>query len=63
MHLLGLTAGSDLIESRANIKTWLNRVNNKKSACGQDVKAASFLPSAADMKAKKLPPIIKIEDF
>jgi len=63
MHLLSLTAGNDLIESRSNIKSWINKLQNKKSACGQDVKAASFLPSAADIKAKKLPPIIKIEDF
>ena len=63
MHLLSLTTGNDLIESRSNIKTWLNKVKNKKSACGQDVKAASFLPSAGDIKAKKLPPIIKIDDF
>ncbi len=63
MHLLGLSAGNDLIESRGNIKNWMVNLSNKKSACGQDVKAASFLPSAADIKAKKLPPIIKIEDF
>ncbi len=63
IHLLGLTAGSDLIDSRSNIKNWMTKLSNKKSACGQDVKAASFLPSAADIKAKKLPPIVKIEDF
>lgn len=63
MHLLSLTAGNDLIESRSNIKNWVTRLKNKKSACGQDVKAASFLPTAEDIKAKKLPPIIKIEDF
>ena len=63
MHLLSLTAGNDLIESRGNIKNWIQKLKDKKSACGQDVKAASFLPSAADIKAKKLPPIIKIEDF
>ena len=63
MHLLSLSAGNDLIESRSNIKNWMIKLSNKKSACGQDVKAASFLPSAADIKAKKLPPIVKIEDF
>ena len=63
MHLLSLTAGNDLIESRSNIKNWMNGLKNKKSACGQDTVAASFLPSAEDIKAKKMPPIIKIEDF
>jgi len=63
MHLLSLTAANDLIESRSNIKNWVDKLKNKKSACGQDVKAASFLPSASDIKAKKMPPIIKIEDF
>ena len=63
MHLLGLTAGADLINERSNIKSWLDKIKSKKSACGQDVVAASFLPSADDIKAKKLPPIIKIEDF
>lgn len=63
IHLLSLTAGNDLIDSRSNIKNWMANLSNKKSACGQNVKAASFLPSAADIKAKKLPPIIKIEDF
>ncbi len=63
LHLLGLTAGADLINERSNIKSWLEKIRNKKSACGQDVIATKFLPSADDIKAKKLPPIIKIDDF
>lgn len=63
LHLLSLTAGADLINERSNIKSWMEKIKNKKSACGQDVIATSFLPSADDIKAKKLPPIIKIEDF
>ncbi len=63
LHLLSLTAGVDLIEERSNIKNWLAKIRSKKSACGQDVIATSFMPTAADIKAKKLPPIIKIADF
>ena len=63
MYLLGLTAGADLINSRTNIKNWLDSMRNKKSACGQDVVAMSFLPSADDIKAKKMVDIVKIPDF
>ena len=63
MHLLGLTAGADLIDQRSNIKSWLDGLRNKKSACGQDIIAMSFLPSADDIKAKKLVEIVKIPDF
>ena len=63
MHLLSLTAGADLIDQRSNIKSWLDGLRNKKSACGQDVIAMSFLPSADDIKAKKLVEIVKIPDF
>ncbi len=63
LHLLSLTAGADLIEQRSNIKAWLANMRGKKSACGQDVIATSFLPSAEDIKAKKIVPIVKIPDF
>jgi len=63
LHLLSLTAGADLIDQRNNIKTWISKIKSKKSACGQDVVATTFLPTADDIKAKKLPPIIKIADF
>lgn len=63
LHLLSLTGGADLIDQRSNIKSWLDGLRNKKSACGQDVVAMSFLPSAEDIKAKKLVEIVKIPDF
>ncbi len=63
IHLLSLTSAADMIAERSNIKNWCGKIMSKKSACGQNVVAASFLPTAADIKAKKLPPIIKIEDF
>ena len=63
LHLLSLTAGADLIEQRSNIKTWLAGIRSKKSACGQDVVATTFLPSADDIKAKKIVNIVKIPDY
>ena len=63
LHLLGLSAGADLINERSNIKSWLEKIRAKKSACGQDVIASSFLPSAADVKAKQMVSIVKIPDF
>ena len=63
LHLLSLTAGADLVNQRSNIKSWLDGLRNKKSACGQDIIAMSFLPSADDIKAKKMVGIVKIPDF
>lgn len=63
LHLLSLTAGADLISARNNIRAWLDGMRAKKSACGQDVVATTFLPSADDIKAKKIVDIVKIPDF
>ena len=63
LHLLSLTAGADLINSRNNIRAWLDGMRSKKSACGQDIVATTFLPSADDIKAKKIVDIVKIPDF
>lgn len=62
LHLLGLTSGADMIDSRSNIKTWLEGIRNKKSNCGQALKAASLLPTVDDIKANKLNNVV-IEDF
>lgn len=62
IHLLGLTSGADMIESRANIKTWMQSMRDKKSNCGQSLKACSLLPTVEDIKANKLNNVT-IDDF
>ena len=62
IHLLGLTAGADLIDARPNIRNWLTAIRNKKSSCGQALKAVSLLPSVEDIKANKLSNVV-IDDF
>lgn len=60
-HLIEL-AMPELINSRTNIKTWLEGIRNKKSNCGQDLIAASLLPTAEDIKANTLNNVV-ITDF
>ena len=62
IHLLELTSGADMISSRSNIKSWLDRIRTKKSNCGQSVVAASLMPTVDDVKANKLKNVV-IEDF
>ena len=62
LHLLSLTSGAEMINSRSNISTWLQSMRDKKSNCGQSLKAYSLLPSTEDIKANKLNNV-KIDDF
>ncbi|MFK7795647.1 MAG: hypothetical protein AB8B89_09875 [Gammaproteobacteria bacterium] len=62
MHLLSLTSGADMINSRSNISTWLQSMKDKKSNCGQSLKACSLLPTVEDIKANKLNNVT-IDDF
>ena len=62
IHLLGLTSGAEMIESRGNIKTWMQSMRDKKSNCGQSLKACSLLPTVEDIKANKLNNVT-IDDF
>ena len=62
MHLLGLTSGAEMIESRSNIKNWMQSMRDKKSNCGQSLKACSLLPTIEDIKANKLNNVT-IDDF
>lgn len=62
IHLLGLTSGQEMIESRSNIKSWIERMRTKKSNCGQSLKACSLLPTVEDIKANKLNNV-EIDDF
>lgn len=62
LHLLSLTDGADLIDSRSNIKSWFDGIKSKKSNCGQALVAASLLPSKDDIKANKLSNVV-ISDF
>jgi len=60
-HLIRLAA-ADMIDSRANIKAWLDGMQSKKSNCGQSLISASLLPSIEDIKANKLNNVV-ITDF
>jgi glutathione S-transferase len=62
IHLLGLTSAADMIESRANIKSWMQSIRDKKSNCGQSLKACSLLPTVEDIKSNKLNNVV-IDDF
>lgn len=62
MHLLSLTSGADMITSRSHINTWLQNIREKKSNCGQSLKACSLLPTVDDIKANKLNNVT-IDDF
>jgi glutathione S-transferase len=62
MHLLGLTSGAEMIESRSNIKNWMQNMRDKKSNCGQSLKSCSLLPTVEDIKANKLNNVT-IDDF
>jgi glutathione S-transferase len=60
-HLIHLAA-PDMIDSRSNIKAWLNGMHTKKSNCGQSLIAATLLPTVDDIKANKLNNVV-IDDF
>lgn len=62
MHLLSLTSGDEMITSRSNINSWLQNMRDKKSNCGQSLKACSLLPTVDDIKANKLNNVT-IDDF
>ena len=62
LHLCEMAGCNSLIEERANVKSWLDRVKNKKSQCGQDVIAYEMLPSAEDMLQGRLKSV-QISDY
>jgi len=62
MHLLSLTSGAEMITARSNINTWLQSMRDKKSNCGQSLKACSLLPTVDDIKTNKLNNVT-IDDF
>jgi glutathione S-transferase len=62
LHLLTLTDGASLINERSAIKSWLDSIKSKKSNCGQNLLAASLLPSTEDIKNKRLANV-EIKDF
>ncbi|MEM8843962.1 MAG: glutathione binding-like protein [Pseudomonadota bacterium] len=62
VHLISLSSAADLIDSRSNIKSWIIGILDKKSNCGQSLKAASLLPTVEDIKANKLNNVV-IDDF
>ena len=62
VHLISLSSATDLIDSNTNIKNWFASIHNKKSNCGQSVKAATLLPTVEDIKSNKLNNVV-IDDF
>ncbi|MEM7304111.1 MAG: glutathione S-transferase family protein [Pseudomonadota bacterium] len=62
VHLISVSSAADLIDSHSNIKNWFAGIHDKKSNCGQSVKAATLLPTTEDIKANKLNNVV-IDDF
>lgn len=54
IHLLCEAGEGDLVDSRANIKAWFDRIRAHKSYCGQDIVAYDLLPKLEDIKNKQL---------
>lgn len=62
VHLLLMAGEGHMVDQRANLKTWLERVKQHKSFSGQDLIAYDLLPTLEDIKAKKLNSVV-ITDF
>ena len=53
-HLLEVIGEGALIDARASLKGWFEKIKVHKSYSGQDIVAYDFMPSLEDIKAKKL---------
>jgi len=53
-HLLTVIGEGNLIDSRASLKGWFEKIKTHKSYSGQDIIAYDFMPSLEDIKSKKL---------
>lgn len=48
VHLCVVAGFGSIIEERANVKAWLDRIKTRKSQCGQDLVAYDMLPSVEE---------------
>ena len=48
IHLCEVAGCNAVIEERANVKNWFNRIKTRKSQCGQDIVAYDVLPNTED---------------
>ena len=61
-HLLDVAGCSALINERANVKQWFDRIKTRKAQCGQDEIAYEILPSAEETQQGKIKSVV-ISDF
>lgn len=54
IHLLYEAGEGDLVDSRASIKAWFDRIRAHKSYCGQNIVAYDLLPKLEDIKNRQL---------
>lgn len=54
LHLLSVIGEADMLNSRANVKSWFEKIKTHKSYSGQDIIAYDLLPSLEDIKSKTM---------
>lgn len=62
VYLCVLSGCSRLVESRKNVAQWWNRVNSRKSQCGQNIVAVDFLPNKEEINQGTLNSVV-INDY
>lgn len=61
-HLLEVAGCGSLINDRANVKQWFDRIKTRKAQCGQDEIAYEMLPNVEETKQGKLKSVV-IADY
>ncbi|MEW8470635.1 MAG: glutathione S-transferase family protein [Candidatus Thiodiazotropha sp.] len=62
IHLLCVAGEQNLVQQRANMSQWWERIKSRKSFSGQNLVAYDLLPSLDDIKAKRMQDVV-IDDF
>jgi glutathione S-transferase len=57
-HLCVVSGQESIINSRSNVKAWIDRIKTRKSQCGQDHVAYDMLPSADETLQGKLKDVV-----
>lgn len=62
VHLCEMAGFSSLVNDRANVQKWFDRVKTKKSQCGQDIVAYDLLPNLKETSQGTLKSV-EISDY
>ena len=62
VYLCVLSGCERLVEDRKNVAQWWNRVNSRKSQCGQNIVAVDYLPNKEEMNQGTLKSV-EISDY